>query len=343
MTKHKEKKEPRSRVKNHSHTYLIVCLVVAALLTVAFYFYIKNTASMSMSEDVAETEQTSDDLPIDQKNPLLTTQSGNLGNKELLSPDAANQSVVNNPELAGILPKDNKLQGNLSLQEDEDPGGSANLSPDANQSMSYEQQLIADINKFYSHLDNQAYMKAYKLKDSSKEHFSSLLQKLLDNPPIVTRETDDLFTLLKNTAHFFRVLGKNNLLMLKGILDREKDSFEKILKSFYSLISHPDYLQKEYGLLIPDDSLYDYAGFFLNTMGGRLYLFRRDSTSRMLVSFYAILVIDRVKNDGNAHHGLDLSKPIDSLIEEIENTGKRLRLKEEYLDTLYDLKEKYSY
>ncbi len=38
-----------------------------------------------------------------------------------------------------------------------------------------------------------------------------LLQKLLDNPPVVIGETDDLFTLFQNTAHFFRILGKENI------------------------------------------------------------------------------------------------------------------------------------
>lgn len=326
-----EKKEPRSRVKKRSHTYLIVCLVIAAVFTAAFYFYIKSISSKSLSEEMVRSEQTLIEQAQEDHQVTLTDQSEKPTTLEPPSQGTINKTTENSPDLT----KDSQGSENFVT--------SADLSSNGQQNINYEQQLITNINDFYSHLDNQAYMKAYKLEVSSKEHFSSLLQKLLDNPPVVSRETDDLFTLLKNTAHFFRVLGKNNLLMLKGILDREKDSFEKILKSFYSLTSYPDYLKKEYALLIPDASLYDYSGFFLNTMGGRLYLFRRDSTSRMLVSFYSILVIDRVKDSGHDRHGLELSRPIDSLIEEIENTGKRLRLKEEYLDILYDLKEKYSY
>lgn len=205
-----------------------------------------------------------------------------------------------------------------------------------------KQRLIEELNTFYSHLDQEPYMQAFGLKEPSKVHFSRLLQKLIDNPPVVTRETDDLFTLLKNTAHFFRILDQENITILKGILDREKKSFEQILKTFYTLTYYPEILQKEYSLNIQPDALHDYAGFFLNTIGGRLYLFRRDSASRMTVSYYAILVIDRANSEGGGRHGIDLRPAIDSLIEEIENTGKNLRFKEEYLDTLYDLKEKYN-
>ncbi|MFW2366997.1 MAG: hypothetical protein ACN4GW_11310 [Desulforhopalus sp.] len=204
------------------------------------------------------------------------------------------------------------------------------------------QYLTDQLNAFYEHLDQQPYMQAFKLEEPSRTHFSKLIQKVLDNPPVVTRETDDLFTLLKNTAHFFRILGKNNIVVLKGILDREKDSFEDILQTFYTLTLHPEYLQEEYSITLPFDSIYDYAGFFLNTMGGRLYLFRRDSTSRMVVSYYAILVVDRAGEEGSADHGIDLRPAIDFLIDEIETGGARLRLKDQYLDTLYDLKEKYN-
>lgn len=204
-----------------------------------------------------------------------------------------------------------------------------------------QQKLVDELTGFYYHLDKQPYMQDFHLKEPSKIHFSKLLQILIDNPPASTRETDDYFILLKNTAHFFRILGKDNMLVLKGILDREKDSFERILKIFYTLTEHPEYLKKDFSLTIPQDNLLDYAGFFLNTIGGRLYLFRRDSASRMTVSYYAILILDKANRQGNNRLGIDLRPSINSLIEEMENAGNNLKFKEEYLDTLYDLKENY--
>ena len=205
-----------------------------------------------------------------------------------------------------------------------------------------EDILIRNLNNFYEHLDQQSYMKAFDLNTPSKVHFSRLLQRLTDAPPVVANETNDLFTILKNTAHFFRIIGKENIIVLKGILDREKASFEDVLKIFYALTDYPEALEQEYELTLSKDVLYDYAGFFLNTMGGRLYLFRRDSSSRMTVSFYAIQVVDRAIREGNNRHGIDLLPAIDFLIDEMESTGKRLLQKEDYLDTLYNLKEMYN-
>ena len=84
-----------------------------------------------------------------------------------------------------------------------------------------------------------------------------------------------------------------------------------------------------------------YAGFFLNTMGGRLYLFRRDSMSRMVVNFYAILIIEEANKQGRNKYGIDIKDAIDSLIIEIESSRIKLQMRDFYLDTLYDLKVKY--
>jgi hypothetical protein len=199
----------------------------------------------------------------------------------------------------------------------------------------------AKIEAFYTHLDQQPYMQTFKLPQPSKEYFTNLMHKLAAQPPVVTRETDDLFTILKNTAHFFRIIGKDNIMLIKGILNQEKNSFEEILSSLYALTDQPDCLKTKLGIDIPPSVYYDYSGFFLNTMGGRLYLFRRDSVSRMVVNYYAIRLIDRSNQAGTNNHGIDIRPAIASLIEEIENSGEQLRLKEEYLDELYALKEKY--
>ncbi|WP_163336752.1 hypothetical protein [Desulfopila sp. IMCC35008] len=200
---------------------------------------------------------------------------------------------------------------------------------------------ILTIKDFYSHLDQQDYLTPYQLDKPSEMYFSDLLQKVVDNPPIVTGETDDLFNILQNTAHFFRIVGKKNIFTLKAILDREKDSFENVLAEFYKLTESPSCLKEGFDLMIPDTALYDYAGFFLNTMGGRLYLFRRDSVSRLAVSYYSILIVDKANSNGTNKHGIDIGPAIRSLIDELENSGSRLRLRDDYLDKLYNLEEKY--
>ncbi len=329
MTEQKEKRQPRSRVKKGSSNFLYAAIIVLVLAVIGFYFFVQKSPSspFSIDGDSTRTETGTQDPPLSVSS-------------QLPFPDEPGE--LSGSEAGG---KDLTIQNGTSFQEGEElehPEGGPDQIGQILPTVGEYQHLIDELNIFYAHLDQQPYMQNFSLKEPSKVHFSKVLQKLVDNPPVVTRETDDLFTLLKNTAHFFRILGKDNIIVLKGILDREKDSFEEMLKTFYTLTYHPDYLKEEYSLTIPSDALYDYAGFFLNTMGGRLYLFRRDSTSRLAVSYYAILVIDRANDEGRGHHGIDIKPAIDSLIEEIENGGNRLRLKEEYLDKLYDLKEKYS-
>ncbi len=203
------------------------------------------------------------------------------------------------------------------------------------------EKATTTILQFYQHLDRQEYIKSYQLTTSSEEHFITLIHKLLDNPPQVTRETDDLYTILKNTAHFFRVSGKDNILMLKGILDSERGRLEELLADYYFLVTSPDCTNTPYGKDIEQDSLYEYGCFFINTMGGRLYLFRRDTLSRMVVTYYAILLINQANEQNNNHHGIDLKPAIDMLIVEMEGGGSTLQRQESYLDRLYELKEQY--
>jgi hypothetical protein len=197
------------------------------------------------------------------------------------------------------------------------------------------------IKAFYAHLDTKPYLQEYHLEKPSQAHFTGLMQKLLDNRPVTTRETDDLLTVVKNTAHFYRVLGKDNITLLKNVLDQEKSSLEDMLADYYALAETPEGLQKSLSLRVPLNALYEYAGFFLNTMGGRLYLFRRDPVTRMTVTYYGILIVDKANRESNNKDGIQIKQTIDSLIAEIEGSGSQLRFKERYLDKLYELKEKY--
>ncbi len=215
------------------------------------------------------------------------------------------------------------------------------LKPQVTEEISICDKPTRQLDEFYKHLDKQPYIASFELSGSSQNHFTALIKKLLANPPQVTRESDDLYTILKNTAHFFRISGKDNILMMKGILDREKGSLEQILADYHLLIINPDCSTTTYCSGIDREALYEYACFFLNTMGGRLYLFRRDSLSRMVVTYYAVLLVDLANTENNNRHGIALKPAVDMLISEMETGGSTLKHLELYLDTLYDLKEKY--
>ena len=201
-------------------------------------------------------------------------------------------------------------------------------------------QLSEKLLPFFNNLDSEPYIKEFKLNQPSLQYFNELTTKLLANPPVVTRESDDLYTILTNMAHFFRIIGRQNILLMKGILDRERDKIEDVAAELYEWTIVDQCTGDTFQMNAPLDQVYEYAGFFLNTMGGRSYLFRRDSRSRLLVNYYAILIVDRANNENMNRHGLDIKEIIPRLIEEIEATNQ-LIYKEDYIDNLYELLEKY--
>ena len=238
-----------------------------------------------------------------------------------------------------------------SEQVQEDEPLLTNLSPDAedstqiiaHQELTPQQkcdQLSEKLLPFFNHLDSEPYIKEFKLNQPSLQYFNELTTKLLANPPVVTRESDDLYTILTNMAHFFRIIGPRNILLMKGILDRERDKIEDVAAELYQWTIVGQCTGDTFQMNAPLDQVYEYAGFFLNTMGGRSYLFRRDSRSRLLVNYYAILIVDRAYKENMNRHGLDISEIIPRLIEEIEATNQ-LIYKEDYIDRLLDLQEKY--
>jgi len=88
-------------------------------------------------------------------------------------------------------------------------------------------------------------------------------------------------------------------------------------------------------------TLYEYAGFFLNSVGGRSYLLRRDSRVRILTTYYCVLIVDRANQQEANRHGIDIRPHIDSVAEEIGNQ-RGLVFQKEYLDALAGLQEKYA-
>jgi len=249
------------------------------------------------------------------------------------------QTYSSTEHLAGNGTKENKETDNADLSVVPEQA----LPIVAKKNLTTQQQcsqLEKSLSAFFNDLDDKPYIRAYELEQPCLQLFNALSEQLLANPPVVVRETDDLYTILTNMAHFFRIIGRKNILLLKGILDRESDKIEDVAAELYTWNVVNQCKDNSLHMEVPLDKVYEYAGFFLNTMGGRSYLFRRDSRSRLLVNYYAILIIDRANMENMNRYGLDVNAVLPRLIQEIESTTQ-LIYKEDYLDTLYDLQEKY--
>jgi hypothetical protein len=195
---------------------------------------------------------------------------------------------------------------------------------------------------FFEHLDRQYYIREYALKGSTLDHFKGIISKLMANPPVVARETDDLFAILNNMAHFFRILGLKDTLMVKDILMHEQELIEPSMALFYKWSEIAPECAADVGLNIelPLTRLYEYAGYFINTLGGQSYLFRRELYLRALTRYYSILVIDRANSVDANLYGIDIRYTLDALIEEIQGNSALVN-RQEYLENLMRLQEKY--
>ena len=87
--------------------------------------------------------------------------------------------------------------------------------------------------------------------------------------------------------------------------------------------------------------MYRYAGFFLNTTGGRGCLYRRTPSLRILISYYSLLIVNWADRAGKNYYGIDAVPTLETLQQEILRYPD-LRLQQEYLDTLGGLERYYA-
>ena len=202
------------------------------------------------------------------------------------------------------------------------------------------EELQLQVSAFFSYLDAQEYVAAYHLKGGTRHQFDLAVRKLSLNPPILSGETSSLYSLFRNMAHFYRVLGKSRVYLIKDVLKNESDILEPVMKTFYLWFTTPNTTSKNINGRPAPKVLYEYAGYFLNTLAGRSYLLRRDSKMRILTSYYCVLLLDRANDEGVNANGIDIRPYIKYSINDI---GSQIGLiyQKQYLSRLSDLSKKY--
>ncbi len=201
-------------------------------------------------------------------------------------------------------------------------------------------QIANQVTAFFSYLDSKVDILWPGSTIKAQQLYSQVYRKLADNPPINVGEMQNLANLTRNVAHLYRVLGKEQVDLIKKILSSEAAVVEPALSVLFAWMTFCG----ETGRPAPDqkkfEEIYPYAAFFLNTMGGRSYLLRRDSKLRMLVNYYSVLIIDFANAHKLNSFGLDIRPYLDYLFYDISNQ-KGLMYRERYLTRLSVLKEKY--
>ena len=199
-----------------------------------------------------------------------------------------------------------------------------------------EYQLAA----FFTYVDQKKYLEAHKLKGRSYPLFQDSVGTLTNNPPIITGETDNIFRVLKNLAHFYSVLGKDRINLTRDVLSNEQDIIENAMRIFYLWFTMDPVEIKKFKERPSDEMLYFYSGYFLQTIGGRGYLMRRDSKVRTLSYHYSVLLLDRANDAKLNSLGIDIRPHIKVSLNNIKNQ-MGLAYREIYLSELDMLKNKY--
>jgi hypothetical protein len=199
-----------------------------------------------------------------------------------------------------------------------------------------EQQILA----FFTYLDRKDYIILQKSEHGTYNLFKQMVKQLSETLPIVTAETRDIVSLTRNIAHFYRVLGNKRIELINEIFKNENDIFESIMATFFSFYTSDKCCKDELQGCPSMGLLYEYAGFFMNTMAGRSYLLRRDSRIRILTTYYCVLILDKANEQILNYNGIDIRPHIDFSINDISNQ-KNLIYDKQYLTKLQSLKEKY--
>ena len=255
--------------------------------------------------------------------------------QDLMTLQVKNDSLKS--ELSALEEEINRLKGSKVPSErlEEVFGNKASLLSleKRNLTLNEIEQLIT---AFLSYLDEMGYVEKNKLTGSAYSQYEILENDLSATVPISFGEMESLYDLFQNTAHFYRVLGKQRLSLVKDILTNESDIIEFAMKTFFIWYTY----ENDNGIRMKDQPslkvLYDYAGFFLNGLGGKSYLLRRDSKIRILTNFYSVLIID-IANDKNLNsNGIDIRPYIKNTFDDITDY-MGLSDKREYLNVLENL------
>ncbi len=196
-----------------------------------------------------------------------------------------------------------------------------------------ERQVMA----FFTYLDNRAYVKAMPLEGGTYAQYAAAVDDLSARLPAVSGETDSLYTTLRNVSHFYRVLGKQRTKLVIDVLRNETEILESAMRLFFTWYTGPaGALRGRPALPV----MYEYAGYFLNTLGGRSYLMRRDSKVRLLTTYYCLLVLDRANDLNMNPNGIDIRPALVLLAPEMRS-HQGLVYRKQYLAELERLAVKY--
>jgi hypothetical protein len=177
-------------------------------------------------------------------------------------------------------------------------------------------QIEQNVLEFFRYLDTKKYVRDLNPMTDIYSCFKKILRRLAAQPPIPAGEGADPKMIVQNIYHLYRVLDWEDLRLIREIIRNERETLEFNLEMFYRWLCSRDQCPDPEGLRPSMEVLYRYSGFFINTTGGRAYLFRRSSDIRLLMSYYCLLIIHAADKEGKNNYGIDIAPYISPLRDE---------------------------
>jgi len=196
------------------------------------------------------------------------------------------------------------------------------------------------VSDFFESVGSQPYFRRHQAEKDAYTQVTQIMKRLAAQAPEPAGEGINPTVLLTNIYFFSRALQRKDLLLIKEIMVNERDALEFDLDTFYRWLMlgtacpNPDNVRPSF------DVVYRYAGFFLNTTGGRSCLFRRPLRLRLLASYYCVLVLYQADRLGKNSYGLDVLPYIQPIKDELRHHPE-LEFKEQYLSTLNRIENYY--
>jgi hypothetical protein len=189
------------------------------------------------------------------------------------------------------------------------------------------------VSDFFQSLNRKAYFQRFNLERDAYPYLAQIIKRLAVRPPQPAGEGIQPTTLVANIYFFSRALDRKDLRVIKTVIENERDTLEFDLETFYRWLMLGKDCPNPGDVRPPFDVTYRYAGFFLNTTGGRSYLFRRPLRLRLLISYYCVLIIYQADRLGKNSYGLNIVPYIQPMKDELAHHPE-LEFQDQYISAL---------
>jgi hypothetical protein len=187
---------------------------------------------------------------------------------------------------------------------------------------------------------SQPYYKHLAGDRKAQELFKETMQRLVSKLPIPGGEGVDASIIINNIYYIFRSMDRNAIRLIKEFIEGEGESLELDMALFYRWVMLGDECGGSADIRPPFEAIYHFAGFFLNTIGGRAYLLRRPALVGALTGYYCLLILHEANLKGRNSYGIDILPYIATIKNEM-SSAKNLALGEDYLMELASMERYY--